>query len=393
MSAPSYSTREMIDRLVSFDTTSRNSNLALIDFAANYLESHGVTSVQVTSDDGNKANLFATLKSDGTHDPKQGGVVLSGHTDVVPVDGQPWTTDPFTVTEKDNRLYGRGVCDMKSFLAVALAAVPRFVTGDLQRPVHLALSYDEEVGCLGAPRLVQWMADEGIRPALVVVGEPSTMRVVTTHKGIRTFRVEITGREAHSSASGDGVNAITIAARLIDFLNNVAREMCEKDAQDDRFTPPHSTINIGSIEGGTAVNIIARRCTFSWEYRPLPVMADPTPEVRLEHFVRDVILPEMRSIAPEADVRIIPDAQVHAFLGKNGSPAETLALMLANQNETIGVSYTTEAGLFQNAAMESVVCGPGDIAQAHKPDEFIELSQIDLCEQFMERVLAYATGP
>jgi len=375
-------TLEILDRLISFDTTSHKSNLALMDYVGDYLGALGVEHLLVHNDEKTKANLYATIGPD-----IEGGIVLSGHTDVVPIDGQDWSSDPFTVTKRDGRLFGRGTSDMKSFIAAALAAVPAFVEKPLRTPIHLAFSYDEEVGCLGVRPLIKKIEQDLPRPSLVIVGEPTSMRVVNAHKGIRSFRTTVTGLEAHSSNTHLGVNAISIAARLMGFLDDIAAEMRERGDPTGRFEPNYTTLNLGRITGGTAINIIPRLCKFGWEHRALPSQDPDEIKNRLDQFANEKLLPQMHQIDPETNIetRIIGD--VPGLNGIEGSPAETLVLALAEKNEVHAVSYTTEAGLFDLAGIPAIVCGPGDIAQAHKPDEFIDLSQIDLCLRFMSRLV------
>lgn len=380
--------RELLDRLVSFDTTSRNSNLELIEFVRNYLDGFGIESRLIPGDDGRKANLFATL---GPSD-RPGGVVLSGHTDVVPVDGQDWSNDPFTVTEGDGRLYGRGTCDMKGFIAVALAAVPDVLAARLTTPIHLAFSYDEEVGCLGARPLIRAIVENLPLPGMVIIGEPTEMRVANAEKGIQAYATEITGREAHSSAPDRGANAIMAAARLVSFLEALQQELATAPPgrqRDREFDPPYTTIGVGIIEGGTAVNIVPRRCRFLWEFRPLPGFDPARITERFAAYARDEVLPVLRRAHPDARIETRELTVVPALEPREGSPAEALALALTGANRTTVASFASEAGLFQNAGMPAVLCGPGSIAQAHQPDEFIALDQIAACEDFMRRLTAY----
>ncbi len=372
---------EMIERLVGFDTTSHKSNLEFIDFVADYLAGHGVESVRSYDDEEGKANLFATLGPGGP-----GGVVLSGHTDVVPVEGQPWDSDPFRVVEKDGRLYGRGTTDMKSFLAVALALGPEFLSRGLKVPVRLALSYDEEVGCLGAGRMIGKVVEAGLEPAVVIVGEPTGMRVVNAHKGIRAFTTTVTGHEAHSSATQRGVNAVMVAAELIGFLAELADEMKRRADAGSGFDPPFTSVHVGPIEGGTALNIIPRRCAFQWEYRPMP--GEDTDEIidRFNAFAA-TLEPPMRAVAAACGIETVADCRVPGLEPEDPSPAERLVMALTGDNRAAKVSFGTEAGLFQEAGMSAVVCGPGHVEQAHKPNEFIELAQVEACVAFMRRLI------
>ncbi|HEY4345665.1 MAG TPA: acetylornithine deacetylase [Parvibaculum sp.] len=388
MPAKRFTTREMIAKLISFDTTSRNSNLELIAFVEDYLKGHGVASRRIANEDGTKANLFATL---GPAD-KAGGVVLSGHTDVVPVDGQDWSSDPFTVIERDGLLYGRGTSDMKSFIGAALAAVPDFLAGGPQIPIHLALSYDEEVGCLGVRPMIEAVIRTLPRPQVVIVGEPSDMKVVNAHKGIRSYKTTVTGLEFHSSQTHQGVSAIQYAAELIGYLMTLGEEVRERGDASGRFSPPFTTISVGIVKGGTAVNIIPKACSFQWEYRSLPD-ADPEEIVtRFNAHAAEKILPRMRSVFSGAQVETVARAASPGLAPMDGDPGETLVMKLAQCNSAEAVSYNTEAGLFQLADIPTVVCGPGSIDQAHKPDEFIALSQIAECERFMQRLAEHVCG-
>jgi acetylornithine deacetylase len=380
MAAPPITPRDMIEALVGFDTTSRNSNLDLIRFVMDYLDSHGVPYELIPNSDGTKANLFATIGPD-----VPGGVVLSGHTDVVPVDGQDWRTDPFMVTEKDGRLYGRGTCDMKGFVATALAMVPVFLEKKPKRPIHLALSYDEEIGCVGVVPMVGWLAERGRPPGAVIVGEPTNMKVVNANKGIRSFRTTVTGHEVHSSLVDSSVNAVMVAGELIAFLNGLAAEMRERPDTRGIFDPPHTTLSVGRIEGGTAVNITARECSFLWEFRALPDQNDSEIIERFNAHAEE-ILPGLKARAETADIVTEQISHAPGLRAEEGSPAETLALRLAEQNETHTVAYAAEAGLFQAIDLPTVICGPGDIAQAHQPNEFIEISQVDACERFLRKL-------
>jgi acetylornithine deacetylase len=384
---PTYTPEEMIAKLVGFDTTSRNSNLELISFVADYLRGLGIESELYHDATGTKANLYATIGP-----RRDGGVVLSGHTDVVPVDGQAWTSDPFTVVERDGRLHGRGTADMKSFCAVALALVPEFLAAGLELPIHLAFSYDEEVGCIGVRGMLPHVALPGLTPQAVIVGEPTGMKVVNTHKGIRSFWTTVTGLEAHSSATHRGVNAVMIAAELIGFLARLAEEERSAADPDSPFDPPYTTVNVGPIEGGTALNIIPRHCKFVWEYRLIP--GNP-PDAIIDRFVayaEQTVLPRMRAVSPDAAIVTEPRAWVPPLRAESGSPAESLVLALTGSNRSHAVSYGTEAGLFREAGLPAVICGPGDIAQAHRPDEYISREQVAACVEFMRRLGAHLSA-
>ncbi len=367
----------MLERLVAFDTTSAYSNLPLLDFVIAHLADHGIESTLVHDETGKKANLWATIGPE-----RDGGVVLSGHTDVVPVAGQDWATDPFQVAERDGRLYGRGTADMKSFLAVALALVPEFRAAPLKKPVHFAFSYDEEVGCIGVRRLIPLLTERGVRPAAVIVGEPTSMQVVTAHKGIRTFRTTVTGVEAHSSRSELGLNAIMYAAKLIAFLRKAASDFKQNADPASGYEPPYPTVNVGVIAGGTALNIVPKTCSFQWEVRTLPGGDDSDLLRRFEAFARDEVLPAMRAEAEQAGIVTTHSHSVPALADEPHSAATTLALALAGKNEARRVSYGSEAGLFRGAGLSTVLCGPGDIADAHRPNESVAVAQIEACLRF-----------
>ncbi len=381
MTGQTFTTEEMLARLVAFDTTSRGGNIPLIEFVEGYLDGLGVPHFRVDYEAGKKTNLFATI---GPH--IAGGIVLSGHTDVVPVDGQDWSSEPFTLTKRGGKLFGRGTCDMKGFIATALAMVPQFKAAKLKTPVHLALSCDEEVGCKGVRPLVAHMRDHLPKPCAVLVGEPTSMKVVNAHKSAISFATEVKGLEAHSSLTHQGVNSIMVAGELLAEINRIRRDVEAKGDPSGRFDPPHSTVHVGLIEGGTAKNIIPRRCSFQWETRLLPE-ADPD-EVRtqFETFARG-LEPAMKAIAPDTGIDNRTVNVVPGLSPERDSPAEHLALHLAAANGTHAVSYCTEAGLFQEIGIPAVICGPGSIEQAHKPDEYIEVSELRKCEQFMKRLM------
>ncbi len=381
MAAVRMSAREMIERLISFDTTSRESNLELIHFVADYLDGHGVASTLIHDESGTKANLYATIGPE-----IDGGVVLSGHTDVVPVDGQDWSSDPFQVVERDGMLVGRGTADMKSFIAIALALTPDFAAAKLRVPVHFAFSYDEEVGCLGVHGIVSHIEGMTTKPMAVIVGEPTDMTVVNAHKDCCSMITVVTGLEGHSSATQLGVNSIMHGAELVSFLAGLADEFMTREL-DERFTPPYTTVEVGVIQGGTAANIIPRQTKITWGCRALDRAHVDEIRSRFEAFATDEVLPRMRERHADCAIETHQRSRIPALMPENGSPAETLALMLAGSNRTYAVSYGTEGGIFQEAGIPTVVCGPGNIAQAHKPDEFVTLSQIAECETFMRRLI------
>jgi acetylornithine deacetylase len=376
---------EILETLVAFDTTSRGSNLELIAWVEGYLDRHGVPHRRVPNADGDKSNLLATIG------PKaEGGVVLSGHTDVVPVDGQPWSTDPWTLTEKAGRLYGRGTCDMKAFLALSLAAVPDLVAAGPAKPVHLAFSYDEEVGCLGAPSMIEVIRRELPKPACVVVGEPTDMMAVNGHKGIATFRVTVTGREAHSSQTQQGVSAIMEAVKLMSFLGQLAQRLEREADPASPFTPKGPTLTIGLVNGGTAHNIIARECGFTFDLRCPPGFDT---ETVLAPFYAEAraLDAQLKARAPEAGILVEKKTDVPPFAPEPDGRAEALARRLAGDNGPPRVvAFAAEAGQFQRGGFSTVICGPGSIAQAHQPDEYLERSQLERGAAFMRRLVEWS---
>ncbi|QEX19685.1 acetylornithine deacetylase [Hypericibacter terrae] len=387
MSARRYSPMEMIETLIGFPTVSADSNLNLIGFVRDYLSGRGIESRLTYDESKRKANLFATIGPD-----RPGGVVLSGHTDVVPVAGQPWESDPFTLTRRGDRIYGRGTSDMKSFIAVALALVPEFQKAGLRRPIHLALSYDEEVGCFGVPHMLRDIAANLPLPAMAIIGEPTSMQLANRHKGDLVFRTRFTGRDGHSSAPQRGLNAIFSAAEFLTFLSRLAAELRDEGPQDESFDPPYTTVNVGQIDGGTAFNIVARRCEIIWEFRPLPSVAPETIVARVRNFVETELLPRMRQAAEEAEVETATLVALPPLMPEPDSPAEALIHALTGVNEAIGVAFGTEAGHFQQTGIPAVVFGPGSIQQAHKPDEFIEIAQVEACVGFMRKLAAWAAS-
>lgn len=374
---------DMLRRLVGFPTVSRDSNLDLIRHVADYLAGHGIDSRLTYDDTGLKANLFATI---GPADIP--GIVLSGHTDVVPVDDQNWSSDPFDLTEREGRVYGRGATDMKGFVAVMLAFVPRFAAAGLKKPVHLSLSYDEEVGCVGVRRLIDDLPALPVRPEMCIVGEPTRMRLMLGHKGKVNMRVRVRGSSCHSSLAPQGVNAVEYAAELVSFLRRMARRKATMGPFDRLFDVAHTTVHTGIIAGGTALNIVPKDCRVDFEIRAIPQDDLEEMVAEVKAFAASELEPEMKAIDPEAgfDWEVIssipgldtePDADV----------AQTVS-QLTGRNDFGKVAFGTEGGLFQQrGGIPTIICGPGDIDQAHKPDEFIELSQLVECEAFMERLI------
>ena len=380
--------RDILESLVGFDTTSRHSNLALIEWVEAYLDRHGVPHRRVANAEGTKSNLLATVGP-----AVEGGAVLSGHTDVVPVDGQPWSSDPFAIVERDGRLYGRGTCDMKGFLALALAAVPDLVAANPRKPVHLAFSYDEEIGCLGAPALIEVIHRELPRPAFVVVGEPTDMVAVNGHKGITYYSVQVNGHEAHSSLPHLGVSAVMEAVPLMAALTELAARL-ERDADPaSPFTPKGATLTIGLVNGGTAGNILARECRFLLDLRCPP---DLDPQAVLAPFFAQAAALDaaLKARAPEAGVSAKMQSNVPGFAPEPDGAAESFARRLAGDNgPPRAVSFATEAGQFQRSGLSTVLCGPGSIEQAHQPDEYVEISQMERGVAFMRRLVEWAASP
>jgi acetylornithine deacetylase len=380
------STKELLARLIAFDTTSHKTNIPLIAFVEEYLARHGIKSQRVPTADGQKASLFATIgPADG------GGIALSGHTDVVPVASQNWDTDPFELVERGDKLYGRGTCDMKGYLACCLALVPSLTARKLKVPFHIAFSYDEEVGCTGVRPMIGEFGKKLPTPRMVFVGEPSNMTVVDAHKGPVRWRVELTGRAAHSSMPHYGVNAIAYAGRLIGEILAMEEEL-KAGPLDARFDPPWTTTQVTQIEGGTASNVVPVPCWFGWETRALPGFDPFTLQRRLEKYASEQLLPEMRKLAPESEIVIRAINHVSAYAADNRSGIVPLTLKLAGQNETLAVSYCTEAGLFQDGGAPAIICGPGDIAQAHTANEFIRVEELEKCLTFLGRLADWAEG-
>ncbi len=373
---------EILRTLVGFDTTSRGSNLALIEWVEAYLAGHGVASRRVPNADGSKANLLASIGPDIA-----GGVVLSGHTDVVPVDGQAWSSDPWTLTERDGRLYGRGTCDMKGFLALSLATVPALTQARLQKPVHLAFSYDEEVGCLGAPDLIAVIVAQIPPPAVVIVGEPTDMVAVHGHKGITSYRVTVTGREAHSSLTHLGASAIMAAIPLLSALHQLSAKLAHDADPASPYVPAGCSLTLGQVNGGTAVNILARECVFVFDLR-CPAGVDAQALLSDIFILARQIDSKLKARFPETGLVIQRRSHTPPLAPEPGGAAELLARRLAGDNgPSRVVSYAAEAGQFQGAGFSTVICGPGSIDQAHQPDEFVEVSQVQRGAAFMARLV------
>lgn len=371
--------RAILDRLIAFDTTSRNSNLALIEWVEGYLAEHGVASHRVSNEDGTKSNLFATVGPD-----VEGGIIMSGHTDVVPVDNQDWSSDPWVTLEKDGKLYGRGTSDMKSFIALTLAWVPAFVKGS--KPIHLAISYDEEIGCLGAPAMIEQMAKQVPTPRMAIVGEPTSMRLVTGHKGISVYRVEVTGAEAHSSLVNHGISANEHAVDLMHSLLELSRDLKAKADPDNGFDPPYPTLTIGVMQGGEAANILAGHAQFQFDLRCPPgfVSADLLAPFKAQCEALDK---ELKARFPQAGVTFMKVADAPPLGDAGSEDAIAFVQGLTGENSAPSkVSYGAEAGQFQQGGFPTVICGPGSIEQAHQPNEWIAIEQLEKGARFMERL-------
>lgn len=378
------SARDLLNRLVSFPTVSRDSNLELIDFVEDYLSGFGISATRVPNADGTKAALYAHIGPE-----VEGGVVLSGHTDVVPVDGQEWDSDPFVVTERHGKLYGRGTCDMKGFDALALSAVPLALEKGIKRPIQIALSYDEEVGCVGAPPMIDHMVAMGMpRADTVLVGEPSMMKVVTGHKGGIGYHMHFRGFEVHSSLAPQGVSAIMMAAKLINWANEVNAENASQSpgplAAD--FVPPYTTLHVGTIVGGTAHNITAKDCRFGFDFRIVPGEDIGAWQKRFLAKVAEIEA-EMKAVRPEAGISAEQYFHVPGLKPEEDGKAERLIRQITGENASNVVSYGTEAGQFQERGYSAVICGPGDIAQAHQPNEFISVDQFRKGEAFIAKLV------
>ena len=376
--------RTLLERLVEFDTTSRESNLALIDFVWRYLTDLGISCELIHNAGRSKANLYARLGPAGS-----GGVLLSGHSDVVPVDGQNWSVPPFALSERDGKLYGRGTADMKGFIACMLAAVPHFLAQPLAQPLHLAISYDEEVGCLGVRTLLDVLASRPEKPDLCLIGEPTELQPVLGHKGKLAVRCEVQGAACHSAYAPQGVNAIQYAAKLIHRLTTIGEVLAAPERQDARFDPPFSTVQIGLIQGGRALNIVPAECTFDFEVRTLPQDDAQQVAEELEHYAQRELLPQMRAVNSDTEIRFYPLSSYPGLYTAAQSAAAQLLAHLTGSEAFSTVAFGTEGGLFHQAGIPSVICGPGSMAQGHKPDEFITIEQLDACDAMLRRLAGW----
>lgn len=367
-------TREILGDLIAFPTVSADSNLDMIADLAARLEDAGAR-VEVQGDaTGRKANLFATIGPD-----RSGGILLSGHTDVVPAAGDDWTNDPFEMVERDGRLYGRGTCDMKGFIAAAVAMAPVLGNGVLKRPLHFAFTYDEEVGCLGGQALAGLLAQRDMRPGVAIVGEPTGMRVIEGHKGCNEYTTRFEGLAGHGSAPELGVNAVEYAVRYVSRLMGLRQRLQDRAPESSRFEPPWTTINVGSVSGGVAHNVIADRAEVQWEMRPVQGGDAKFVRDEMERYVQDHLLPEMRAVAADARIFTETIGEVVGLDPRDQNEARDILMELTGANTTDLVAFGTEAGLFQELGMDVVVCGPGFIEQAHKPDEYLDLDQLAQC--------------
>ncbi|MDP9535989.1 acetylornithine deacetylase [Pseudomonas protegens] len=376
-----HSSRELLARLVGFATVSRDSNLELIGFIRDYLAGHGVDSELIYNPQRTKANLFASI---GPSD--RSGVVLSGHTDVVPVDGQAWSVEPFVLNEREGRLYGRGTADMKGFIASVLAAVPGLVRRELRIPIHLAFSYDEEVGCLGVRPMLERLQQRPHKPLLCLIGEPTELRPVLGHKGKLAMRCQVRGAACHSAYAPYGVNAIEYAARLIGKLGEIGGQLARPEHHDPRFDPPFSTVQTGTIKGGRALNIVPADCEFDFEVRTLPEFDAQAVVDELQRYAQDQLLPQMQAVQADTGIALQPLSAYPGLATAADSEAAELLALLSGSRAFGTVAFGTEGGLFHQAGIPTVVCGPGSMDQGHKPDEFISLEQLHACDAMLRRL-------
>lgn len=386
---------DWLARLIGFNTVSRQSNLDLIDDVAAFCRQLGLAPILTHNEAHTKANLFvtvpATIRATTQDEPVyNGGMVLSGHTDVVPVEGQQWSSDPFKAEIRGDKLYGRGACDMKGFIACALSLLPSVVAlsnaHKLTKPLHLALSFDEEVGCLGAPLILADMAARGIHPEYCIVGEPSDMQMVVAHKGISVYRCSVHGKSVHSSLTPQGVNAISYASRLIGFIDELAQTLSTREDSDHYFDVPFSTLSVGTIQGGTATNIVPNLCEFTFDYRNLPHMGQDAIIAPIEHQIAR-LNQQMQAIDPNTGIELTQLEDVPAMTDTQSAELQKLIAGLVNDESINKVAYATEGGQFTNAGIATVICGPGSIEQAHKADEFVSLEQLQRCDAFLQQLL------
>jgi acetylornithine deacetylase len=379
--AARMTTAQLLERLVAFDTTSRNSNLKLIGFIREYLDGFSVPYRVSTDATGQKANIHAIIGPQ-----EAGGLALSGHVDTVPVDGQAWTGDPFALRRRDGKLFARGSCDMKGFVAACLSAVPDFQARKLVRPLHLFISYDEEVGCGGAKRLIQDLTDSGLRPDLCVVGEPSSMKPILAHKGKLNLHVTVRGLPGHSSEPAKGVNAVQAAGEAIAWVAREARRLAAEGPFEDGFDPAYTTIHVGTVEGGTILNIIPERAAFTMEWRPIPGDSPYRHLDRMKAQIAETIEPAMKAVHPDCGFTYEIGLEMPGMALPADHALATEVKHVVGSNSAGKVAYGTEGGFYENAGIPTIICGPGDIAQAHQPDEWIAESELESCDKFIRRL-------
>ncbi|MDE2364055.1 MAG: acetylornithine deacetylase [Hyphomicrobiales bacterium] len=371
---------EIAETLIAFDTESAKSNLALIDHVEALFRRYGVPFVRAPNERGDKAAIMGTIGP-----MRDGGIVLSGHTDCVPVEGQKWTGDPFRLRRADGRIYGRGACDMKGFDAICLAMIPEFQAAGLTRPIHILLSYDEETTCAGSLDIVRRFGVDLPRPSVTLVGEPTSMQVADAHKSVCTYRTRVRGHESHSAKLHQGVSAVHVGARLVMALEKIGAEIAEETANSDRFDPPFSTVHVGLVSGGTARNIMARDCELLWEFRGLPGVSLRTAYDKFLLACDEIAQRRFKGF-PDCEIVTQIEVEIPSLAPEPGSAAETLALRLARQNQTVAVPYASEAGQFQLQGVPTVLCGPGSIEQAHQADEYCDIAQIEECIAYLRRL-------
>ncbi len=374
-------TQRILRDLIAFPTVSMDSNLDMLHYIRDYLEPLGARVTLFHDESGTKANLFATLGPDC-----DGGVILSGHSDVVPVSDQPWTSDPFALTERDGKLFGRGTCDMKGFIAATLAMAPHFAKMDLKKPIHFAFTHDEEVGCIGAAALIPELEKQGYKPAIAIIGEPTEMRIIEGHKGCCEYTTRFSGLEGHGSSPDLGVNAAEYAVRYVTRLMELREEMKTRVPKNSRFEPPWTTMNIGGLRGGVMHNVIVSKAEVDWEFRPVQQSDFHYMKEQITAYVDQELLPAMRKVHPEASIETETLGEVDGLEPMDDNAAKDLIMELTGANGADVVPFGTEAGIFQKLGLSAVVCGPGSIAQAHKADEYVALDQLDACLSMLHGV-------
>lgn len=374
-------TKSILADLIAFPTVSYDSNLDMIDYIAGYLEEHGARVDVFKDETGHKANLFATIGPDG-----DGGLVLSGHSDVVPVTDQDWTDDPFQMVECEGKLFGRGTCDMKGFIAATLAMAPEFAKAPLTRPIHFAFTHDEETGCIGAGHLVEALRERDIHPSMAIIGEPTMMRIIEGHKGCYEYTTRFQGLEGHGSAPDVGVNAVEYAVRYVNRLMELREDLKSMTPAGSQFEPPWTTMNIGALQGGSVHNVIAPKAEVKWEMRPVQTSDADYVKSEIGHYCENVLLPAMQAVHPNASIETEIMGEVAGLIPTDENEARQIVSELTGANTTDLVAFGTEAGLFQSLGMDVIVCGPGSIEQAHKADEFLAIDQLTQCLTLLEKL-------